>query len=249
MAVTNSNGSAVLPGGFTYVTPVLYAADGSLATPGGNLYTVNTTTAATTVVGPIGFSVTAMAFGPAGTLYGVTGFSDPPCRLLTINTTTGAGSALVTLSDIVTGIEFVGSRLIAIGSPEGSIQGQLAEIDIVTGVVTSLGSPAGLLGGGNVLLANEAGEMIAQVVQGADRDIWVANPVTGLQTRNVSITGMTNGITCGGTYLDGVMYVADNVTGGPTAARNLAILNPLNGMGTDIVPMASSIDALAGSAR
>jgi hypothetical protein len=78
---------------------ILYGTDGtggSLST----LYTVDPNTAATTAIGPVGFSVTGIDFDPtSGILYGVT--SNPlqtSVTLLTINTATGGGTAIATVA-------------------------------------------------------------------------------------------------------------------------------------------------------
>ncbi|MHC5010837.1 MAG: IPT/TIG domain-containing protein, partial [Planctomycetota bacterium] len=68
VVVTNANGTATLVGGFTYVVPVLYAADGRDG-EAGMLYRIDPTTAAATPVGPIGYAITGLAFHPNGTLY------------------------------------------------------------------------------------------------------------------------------------------------------------------------------------
>jgi Ca2+-binding RTX toxin-like protein len=76
--------------------PVLYAADGAGGNPATTLYTVNPATGATDqTIGPIGFSVTGLAFDPTtGILYGSTTSSDAnePGSLITINKQTGAGA-------------------------------------------------------------------------------------------------------------------------------------------------------------
>ncbi|MHC5012542.1 MAG: hypothetical protein ACYTG6_16620, partial [Planctomycetota bacterium] len=163
--------------------------------------------------------------------YAVTAHLDNPSRLLTIDTTTGAGSVVATLSVDVTGISFVGTRLLGIG----------------TGAVTTLGSPTGLNGGGNTLATDASGNVFAEIVQGADRDLWSVDPTTGAMTRVVSLTGLTHFLGSGTTFLDGVMYTIDNASGGAAAARDLASLDPVTGAGTGIGPLTSGVDALAGT--
>lgn len=74
---------------------VLYGADGAAGNPS-NLYILDPATGAiTSTVGPIGFAVTGLAIDPlTGILYGSTGQASPtsPGFLITINTTTGAGT-------------------------------------------------------------------------------------------------------------------------------------------------------------
>ena len=60
--------------------------------PAGIIYTIDTTTAVPTPVGPHGLSnIQGLAFDSSGTLYGVDTVLD---QLVTINTTTGAGTAV-----------------------------------------------------------------------------------------------------------------------------------------------------------
>lgn len=59
----------------------------------GTLYSVNTSTGAATLIGPIGFEVIGMEFAQ-GTLYGFTRNS----QVITIDTATGAGTALASLT-------------------------------------------------------------------------------------------------------------------------------------------------------
>jgi len=83
----------------------LYVAGRVLATDAGNnLYSVNLTTAAKTVIGPVGFVLAGMDFAPDGSLYGVVKRKlsppDPPGDinadggLVLVSKTTGAGTLL-----------------------------------------------------------------------------------------------------------------------------------------------------------
>lgn len=82
---------------------VLYGADGAAGNPS-NLYILDPATGAiTSTVGPIGFAVTGLAIDPlTGILYGSTGQASPtsPGFLITINTTTGAGTIVGDLREI-----------------------------------------------------------------------------------------------------------------------------------------------------
>ena len=83
---------------------VLYGADGAGGNAATNLYTLDPATGGiVTTVGPIGFAVTGLAVHPTtGILYGTTGNRSPasPGFLITINTTTGAGTPV---GDLVPG--------------------------------------------------------------------------------------------------------------------------------------------------
>jgi hypothetical protein len=86
----------------------------SAVSPGtGTLYAVNSSLGVATEIGPIGFVVAATEFAQ-GALYGFTGCSSPPCpgsQVITIDTTTGAGTALAT--ETPPGIEvFAGAAIV-----------------------------------------------------------------------------------------------------------------------------------------
>jgi hypothetical protein len=83
---------AAAPG---YGSAVLYGTTGNGGTPS-SLYTVDTMTGATTLVGAIGYVVNGLEWYN-GTLYGTTSVTDPNYHgLITINTATGAGSSVGT---------------------------------------------------------------------------------------------------------------------------------------------------------
>jgi hypothetical protein len=74
---------------------VLYGATGGNVNS--DLYLVDTTTGATTSIGPIGFAVTGLAVDPIShTLYGSTSMNSPnsPGSIITIDKATGAGKLL-----------------------------------------------------------------------------------------------------------------------------------------------------------
>lgn len=78
---------------------LLYAALGGPNTTS-DLYLLNPTDASETSIGPIGFAMTGLAFHPtSGVLYGVTNNNSAsnPRSLITVNTTTGAGTLVGSL--------------------------------------------------------------------------------------------------------------------------------------------------------
>jgi len=124
VSVSNNNGSASLTDVYKAVFSGLLAADGS------KLYTVNTSTGATSAVGSIGYNVIAMATHPNGTIYGVT-----TTELITINPGTGAGTKVASLSttlSVNTDLAFKGTTLYG-----GSYTGQTFQIDISNGSVST----------------------------------------------------------------------------------------------------------------
>lgn len=81
----------------------LYVTDGA-GSGNSNLYTVDPATTSYTLVGPVGFGVTAMEYDhTSGILYGATNNSSvDPASLITINTTTGAGTLVGPLGIVST---------------------------------------------------------------------------------------------------------------------------------------------------
>lgn len=148
---------------------VLYGADGAGGNPS-NLYILNPATGAVvSTVGPIGFAVTGLAVHPTtGVLYGTTGNNSPasPGSLITIDTTTGAGTLV---GDLVPANEAAAD--ITFGA-DGTLYGwleagtdDLITIDLVTGAATVVGDSslgtagAGLAGGANpVVLAGDGAD-------------------------------------------------------------------------------------------
>ena len=93
VVVTNANGMSTLVGGFTYVTPVLYAATArtSSSSQAGILYTINSATGAGTMVGATGDVLTGLAFDPTfTTLYGLNTSPFTDQSVFTVNVATGA---------------------------------------------------------------------------------------------------------------------------------------------------------------
>jgi hypothetical protein len=118
-------------GGLFGTTAVAFGA------PADALYSINPLTGATTLIGAIGFSnVFALAFDQSGRLFGV---SDSTNQLIEINSGTGAGAAVGTLS--------VGSALDIASRPEDNVMfladsgtGSLHVLNTATGGTMSVGS-------------------------------------------------------------------------------------------------------------
>ena len=121
-----------------------------------DLYTIDTSTGAPTLVGPIKFQrVGAMDFGPDGRLYGVGERNDgsDTVVLIVIDTATGLGTEVAPLAGVVasrpvTDISFRpsdGLLYVFLDGPD-----EVATIDHASGAVTFLGAP-GTFGGGNAL--------------------------------------------------------------------------------------------------
>jgi WD40 repeat protein len=116
-----------------------------------SLYTINSTTGATTLVGAIGFNgVGSLAFSPAGTLYAIAGNSGSAVnhQLITINTTTGAGTlvGLTGEADNITDISFRSDGVLFAMSGNAG----LYSVSTTTGVATLLGTGPGIDSGGGL---------------------------------------------------------------------------------------------------
>jgi PEP-CTERM motif len=96
-----------------------------------NLYTVNQSTGALTLIGSLGTSGNSLVFGADGTLYMASS------RLHTVNTSTGTATAIGSGIGFSSAgdLAFVGSKLFMAGSGN-----QLVDIDLTTGSGTSVGN-------------------------------------------------------------------------------------------------------------
>jgi hypothetical protein len=150
----------------------------------GNLYTVNQSTGALTVVGATGFTrLNAAAYGPDGMIYTSrfhnTAIPGDPYQFLKINPATGAGTLIADYGQTndLRALAFVPS-----GTLYGIIDGvpdQLASVNPATGAVTLIG-PTGrndLQG----LTSNAAGQLFACGVTGSGV-LCSIDPATGAAT-------------------------------------------------------------------
>jgi hypothetical protein len=157
-----------------------------------DLFTLNPATGAlASTIGPIGFSVTGLAFNPlTGVLYGATGTIDDtnPHSLITINTTTGAGTLVGSFS--------LGSQTLADitftsdGTLYGWAQGSsdsLATVNLATGAATVVGA-SGLTTSGSGIAA-DASDTIYFAGFGDQGALDTINRVTGAATFVGTING------------------------------------------------------------
>jgi hypothetical protein len=225
-----------------------YAGSGAAAT----LYTLNSTTGAGTVVGPIGFAqVGALAFAANGTLYGV-GYDTTAndSVLITINTTTGAGTlvGLLGTGSFTQDIAFRPSDGVLFAYVEGDIY----TINTATGVATLVGSTGSFpdgnaiaFSGSTLYLANDGGS-------GTDGTLQTINQATGAVTDVVPFTygaGFTTGfIRAAGMKFDpatSTLYAAIVSGSGPANTRYLGTINTTTGAVTDIGTSVAGLDAIA----
>lgn len=165
----------------------LFAVDGASGNPA-TLYQLNKATGAViAVVGPTGFGhVAAIDFDPmTGVLYGIDNNSD---QLLTLNTTTGAGTVVATIT-------WVGGVGCHNNVPDMSFDSQgnlyawrepcdddLYRIDKVTGVATAVGNSG--VGTARVGLAFDSND---QLYMKSFADVWRIDTNTGAATFVVGI--------------------------------------------------------------
>lgn len=253
VVVTNANGAALSVGGFTYVVPTLYGASGggyrSEFGGSGWLYTVDTTSGLATLVGEIGFQITAMDFASDGTLYAATAIKQGTSQLIRIDTTTGAGTAVGPLLDGATehdlrGLAWVGSRML------GAVGVNLFEVDVTTGALTTLSTS--LVGNSGEPLASNATGSALYRLGGAfgNRPVTSIDPVTYARTAGPNITGLAGPISKAAAYLEGVLYAIDGGGDDMGSPAVLVTLDPTTGAGTPIgTGTGAMLDALAGTVK
>jgi len=232
----------------------LFAAEGE-GNVAGNLYEVDPSTGATTMVGPIGFAVTGMAFAADGTLYGITPIGGGVAAagtpyLIRIDTSTGAGTPVGTLTDStpadhgLADCTFVGGRLLGLTVPANPIDARkAAEVDVATAAVTSLGG--GVVGGGGLAMAADAmGTLYAIGTSGATRTLYTVDPLTGAPTAGPVVTGLMFEAINSATFLDGRLYGVD-ASWGAALPNDLVRIDPTSGVATRIGSLPPAVDALA----
>ena len=238
---------------------VLYAADGAGGNPDCNLYILDPATGAVLdTIGPIGYPVTGMAFGPDGTLYGSTGRNTEgaPCSLITIDPLTGAGTLVGGLElgiENGEGPECQSAADISFG-PDGTLYGwmepyddDLATINLGTGQATFVGdSWLSTWGSG---LACSPGGTLWFAGDGDGSWLRTINPATGLPTDVVIMDG---GEEEG--YPIGALAFCDNGTlfgsrklgggGGGGTTCDLIIINTTTGHITSVGLSITDLDAI-----
>ncbi len=218
---------------------VLYGATGS----GGalsTLYTINPLTGAGTAIGPVGYSITGLAFDPTtGILYGGTSRGSGTHGLITINPLTGAGTFVGLYG---TGFESMADITFdASGQLYGFLEpssDDLYRINKATGAATLVGNSPGSAVTG---LAFDNSGVLYQEAAG---NLFILNPVTGLATTYVGYGGRVVGM---GMDFDAsnTLYALERLGGGATGARNLVTINLTNGAATTVGSTIAGLDALA----
>jgi hypothetical protein len=219
---------------------LLYAADGAGGNSASLMILDPDNAQVLEIIGPIGYSITGMAFSPDGTLYGVTGNNELPYpRMIQINTTTGAG----TLVD-PTGTGLDGNLLTDISfSPQGTLYGwatgyNLAWVNETTAMVSLLPDPGvgdPTNGGGLAFLPNGTLYLSADADDGP---LYSMNPVTGAATLATNLQGGNHwGISGMSANNAGTLYgmrMHNLPIGGPPTQSDLITINPTNGQITSM---------------
>ena len=227
-----------------------------------DLYTIDPSTGADTLVGPIKVQrVSAMDFGPDGRLYGVGERDDgtDTVVLIVIDTATGLGTEVgplgIAAGRAVTDISFRPSdgRLYAhVMSPQ-----EIATIDHATGVATILGP--GMGGGGNALAFSRNLSLYLVRTSSPTTFIHTVNQTTGAPSA-VGLPAVYAGFPPpAGLFVpnamdaepsSGVMYVSVSDSsggggGGGAGTEYLATLDPVSGVVRHIGLTVPGLDALA----
>jgi hypothetical protein len=218
----------------------------------GQLYTIDSTTAVATLVGPIliggsPVGLTALAFHPVtGVLYGLTTNDGPsPNRsLVTINPATGAAVLIGSIGANAAGdMAFNSSGVLFAWLKSGN----LVTINLTTGASTVVG-PAGapFVNGGAVSFV---GGVLYAAVGGSDGPLYTVNTSTGAATAGPTLTGapIDGGMAAMTTSGSGVLYAVDSdMSSSPTTSR-LVTINTTTGAVTQVaaLDLPGDTDALA----
>lgn len=256
ITVTSGNGIATAPQPFLYVAAVLYAADGKSGVAG-NLYTIDPTDGAETLIGEIGFAVAGMAISPAGLLFATEATKRNKLgdsRLLLINTNSGAGSVVGTLTDstgafvhgAIPDVTFFGDRLIG-WSQDGDVP---VEINTATGEVTIIGSTVSAFGSG---IAADANNAVYLAPEGSNGSLYLVNPETDMATAVASLSGggiPLSAINALAFHFGELFALENDSNGSPTSDTALLRIDPITGVMTQVrLPQSSGLSALASNSR
>ena len=219
------------------------------------LYTVDPNSGAAMPIGLTGFDrVSAIDFNPlTGTLYGtgvMTGDATGAVQLFTINTMTGAGTAVGATgitSTFGTTSMFTDMSFRSDGTLFGIISNQVYRIDTTTGLATALPMVTGLNDAGNAI-AFDPSDTLYQI---STNQIATIDPMTGVGTLTgqtvdypltlipARVNGMDYDVTTG------ILYASVVHGSGVTAAHFIAEIDVSNGDISTPRATITGLDALA----
>jgi streptogramin lyase len=180
----------------------------------GNLYTTDSATAATTLVGNTGIAPFDIAFSPSGQLYGL----DAGTALYQIDPNTAAATYVGATGAFINGLDFR-----ATGVLYGTGQDSLYTIDTTTGFATLVGSNGGLYqSAGDIAFAPDDSLFMT-----TDTNLLVQlNPLTGAATL-IGAIGFTD--------VYGIDFIG-NALFAITSGGQLLTVNTTTGAGTLVTP-------------
>ncbi len=249
--VSNNHGTATST--FQYSTGI-YAADGKTGQDG-NLYVLDPATGESTVIGPIGYAITGLAFAPDGTLYGSQATQSGNrgnASLIVIDTTTGAGTPVGELLDSTTGIYHNSTADIAFHNDTllgwSETGDDPVTIDTTTGAVSVIGD-SGVSSSGSGIAVDTEG--VVWFVPGrVNGNLYIINPMTGIGFEGPALTGGTYDNINSLTFLNGTLYGVDTQDLGSTSSLQVLItIDTATGAITPIGPIPTGIDAIASPSR
>ena len=207
-----------------YAAPFAFSADGDAV--GGNLYQIDLANNSITTIGPItGFRVEAMTVGPNSIIYAATDNTD---ELITINTTTGAGTVIGSLSPPPSnpGLAYCADNNTMYMVDSGS----LYSVNLATANLTLIGTDVNY-SGSTGLACSGNGQLY--VLNNSSDSLYRVNRTTGAATLvgSLGITISDGGLTFNGSQL---LMVSDN---SPT---NLNALNTSTGAATVLAQLDAS---------
>jgi hypothetical protein len=215
---------------------ILYGATG--ANTSSNLYTVNASTGATTVVGAMGHAITGLAVDPtSGVMYAVTTPQDGanPQTLLTVNRSTGATTIVASIGFTIADIAFTSS---------GALYGW-SETDDGLMTINKTNGSASYVGAINLGTAGDgeafsSAGVLYDMSQGSSGPLWTVNTSTGATTTAATLDGSGNTVNSATFSCDGsTLYANENLTNG-----SLITVNTTTGHVTTIGPTVAKFDAL-----
>jgi hypothetical protein len=232
---------------------ILYGATGSGGQPG-SLFTINTSTGAATLVGPLvdsvgtPYSMTGMAYhAPTDTLYGstVTNSQSPTNgRLVRIDRNTGLVTTIGPFSIAAGGsladISFQPGTNTLFGW--GNFGEALFTVNLTTGLATQVGvTVPGLQGGGGLAFRND-GTLFSTPDGLNSNTLRTIDPVTGVHTIVAPVTGAGVDFINAMTFDGSTLFV--NLSPGPSAPSSLGTIDTMTGVVTYIGANVARMDAL-----
>jgi hypothetical protein len=201
----------------------------------GSLYTVDPSTGAAKLVGPIrvgeaAVGIVAVASHPrTGVFYGITSSLSPvvPRSLLSIDLSTASATRVATLgadgSDI--GFDQIGTLYMWLQDTS-----RVGKIDLATGAVTPIGEPGsdGTVGGG--IAVNSAGDIALVSASGATGTLDSVDLATGITTTGPVMSGAPYATSIDNLTFSpsGVLYGINSNGGAPSSAV-LVTVDPASG--------------------